>query len=105
MQVAIFDTNTGHLQWLGHAEGEGHEAAIRSFDKQVGAWEASADRADVLAQKDEDSLLVMDVTDDQAAELERWSAGGFPSSLYPDGLPSGVRYTSGEVLEILNTKN
>ena len=94
MQIAIFNTNAGYLQWIGEAVT--HEEAIRALDKSVGLWEISADRI-----FDRESLLVKDVTEQQALALQTWADHGFKSSHYPDDLPSGVTYTSGEVLEMI----
>ena len=99
MQIAIFNTNAGYLQWIGEAVT--HEEAIRALDKSVGLWEISADRSDVMDVFDRESLLVKDVTEQQALALQTWADHGFKSSHYPDDLPSGVTYTSGEVLEMI----
>ena len=99
MQIAIFDTNEGLLQWIGEAED--HVAAVRAMDTNVGLWEVSADRSDVMDAFDLESLLVMDVTEQQALALQAWADDGFKSSEYPDDLPSGATYTSGEVLEMI----
>ena len=96
MQIAIFNTNAGYLQWIGEAVT--HEEAIRALDKSVGLWEISADRI-----FDRESLLVKDVTEQQALALQTWADHGFKSSHYPDDLPSGVTYTSGEVLEMIES--
>ena len=102
MQIAIFDTDAGYLQWIG--EEEGHVAAVLAMNASVGLWEAAADRSDVLQRAEDASLLVMDVTDEQAQALQQWADSGFKSSDYPDGLPGGVTYNSGEVLEMIESQ-
>ena len=102
MQIAIFDTNAGYLQWIGEAED--HVAAVLAMNTSVGLWETAADRSDVMDVCDRDSLLVMDVTDAQAEALQQWANAGFKSSDYLDGLPSGTTYSSGEVLEMIESK-
>ena len=102
MQIAIFDTNAGLMQWLGDAED--HVAAVRAMNTSVGLWETSADRSDVMDVLDRESLLVMDVTDEQAKALQAWADHGFKSSYYPDDLPNGTTYSSGEVLEMIESQ-
>ena len=102
MQIAIFDTSAGYLQWIGEAED--HAAAVRAMNTNVGLWEASADRSDVMDVLDRESLLVMDVTDEQAKALQAWADHGFKSSYYPDDLPNGTTYSSGEVLEMIESQ-
>ena len=99
MQIAIFDTSAGYLQWIGEAED--HAAAVRAMNASVGLWEAAADRSDVLQRAEDASLLVMDVTDEQAEALQVWAERGANSSGYPEGLPDGVLYTCGEVLKMV----
>lgn len=102
-QIAIFDTGAGFLQWIGKAED--HAAAIKALHKDVGLWELSVDREEVLQRADDESLLVLDVSDEQAKALEAWADAGFAAPDYPEGLPSGVTYTCSEVLEILEDES
>lgn len=82
---AIFDTNAGFLLWIGLAADA--EAAIRAADEAVG-----------LA---DDSILLIEVTPNQASALEQWADAGSKSPDYPQGLESGVEYTAEEVAEAL----
>lgn len=102
-QIAIFDTGAGFLQWIGKAED--HAAAIKALHKDVGLWELSVDREEVLWRAGDESVLVMDVSDEQAKALEAWADAGFKASAYPEGLPPGVTYTCSEVLEILEDES
>ena len=99
--LAIFDTNAGFLQWIGEAKD--HEAAIKALHDDVGLYESSANREDVLKCAGEDSLLLIDVTDAQAAALREWADNGFRGSSYPEGLDGGVVYSRGEVLEFMDS--
>lgn len=99
-KTAIFDVNAGFLQWLGEAKD--HASAINAMNYDVGLWEARAEREDVEASANEDSLRIIEVSQDQAAKLETWASHGFRSSDYPDGLDSGVVYSKGEVLTFLD---
>lgn len=102
-RIAIFDTGPGFLQWVGEAPG--HAAAIKALHKDVGLWELSVDREEVLQRADDESLLVLDVSDEQAKALEAWADAGSKASAYPEGLPPGVTYTCSEVLEILEDES
>lgn len=102
-QIAIFDTGAGFLQWIGKAED--HAAAIKALHKDVGLWELSVDREEILQRAGDESVLVMDVSDEQAKALEAWADAGFKASAYPEGLPPGVKYTCSEVLEILEDES
>ncbi len=66
--IAVFDTNVGYLLWLGAAKD--HAEAVRATEASVGLWETSANINDVLERVDNESLLVMDVTDEQALALQ-----------------------------------
>lgn len=102
-QIAIFDTGAGFLQWIGKAED--HAAAIKALHKDVGLWELSVDREEVLQRAGDESVLVMDVSDEQAKALEAWSDAGCQSPDYPEDLPDGVIYTCGEVLKIVQDES
>ena len=100
-KIAVFETVIGYLLWLGTAKD--HTEAVRAANASVGLWETSAERSFVLERADYESLLVMDVTKQQAQELQAWVDTGSQSCNYPDGLSNGVTYTSGEVVEMLET--
>jgi len=87
-QVALFDTNSGYLQWIGEAES--HRAAIRAHLQEIGYNE------DV-----EYGFLALDVSDEEADALQRWVDHGSRSSDYPEDLPTGVRYDTDEVRSLL----
>lgn len=98
-QIAIFDTGPGFLQWIGRAQD--HASAVKALHKDVGLWELAVDREEVLERAGDESLLVLDVTDEQAEALQVWAERGANSSGYPEGLPDGVLYTCGEVLKMV----
>ena len=100
-KIAVFDTNVGYLLWLGTAKD--HAEAVRATNLSVGLWETFAEQSVVLERADYESLLVMDVTEQQAQELQEWADKRFQSCYYPDDLPNGVTYNSGEVVEMLET--
>ena len=100
-KIAVFETVIGYLLWLGTAKD--HAEAVRAANASVGLWETSAERSFVLERADYESLLVMELTEQQAQELQGWVDTGYQSCHYPDDLPNGVTYTSGEVVEMSET--
>ena len=98
-RIAVFDANIGYLLWLGAAKD--HAEAVRAAEASVGLWETSENINDVLERADYESLYVTDVTEQQSQELQEEVDHRFRSSYYPDDLPRGVTYNSGEVLEML----
>lgn len=97
--IAVFDTNVGYLLWLGAAKD--HTEAVRATEASVGLWETFTNINYVLERADNESLLVMDVTGEQGLALQKWADNGFKSLDFPEDLPNGTTYNSGEVLEMV----